>query len=175
MSVEFPEFNRFSSEYVASHPPTGDDKAVDAPVLGRQVRGVIEAIQCIEASTDLTHVELEVEDVTALCPITNQPDFYTLRIWYMPNGKCIETKSLKLYLMGFRAQGIFAEALVVKIARHIAQHAQPRMVRVTADQSTRGGIIIRPTCELIAQLNTSDEVLDYVNASDVAMEPHTHE
>ena len=60
-------------------------------------------------------VEMTSDELTAVCPITGQPDLYTATIDYEPAERCLESKSLKLYLMSYRDQGVFCEALAVKI------------------------------------------------------------
>jgi 7-cyano-7-deazaguanine reductase len=92
----------------------------------------------------VTHVELTSDELTAVCPITGQPDLYTATIAYEPGERCLESKSLKLYLMHFRDEGHFCEALAVKIRADVADAldlASDR-VRVTLVQKARGGITI---------------------------------
>jgi 7-cyano-7-deazaguanine reductase len=89
-------------------------------------------------------VELLSDELTAVCPITAQPDFYTATITYRPRAKCLESKSLKIYLSRFRDQGAFCEALAVQIRDDVAaalelEHAD---VNVTLVQKARGGITI---------------------------------
>ena len=89
-------------------------------------------------------VELLSDELTAVCPITAQPDFYTATITYRPRAKCLESKSLKIYLSRFRDQGAFCEALAVQIRDEVASaleldHAR---VHVTLRQKARGGITI---------------------------------
>ena len=89
-------------------------------------------------------VELTSDELTAVCPITAQPDFYTATITYRPRAKCLESKSLKIYLSRFRDQGAFCEALAVQIRDDVAaalelEHAD---VNVTLVQKARGGITI---------------------------------
>jgi len=89
-------------------------------------------------------VELTSDELTSVCPITGQPDFYVATIEYRPRGLCLESKSLKLYLSRFRDQGVFCEALAVRIRDDVAaalelDHAD---VRVTLRQKPRGGITI---------------------------------
>ena len=62
-------------------------------------------------------VELESDELTAMCPITGQPDLYTATIAYEPAALCLESKSLKIYLSRFRTEGAFCEALAVQIGR----------------------------------------------------------
>jgi 7-cyano-7-deazaguanine reductase len=79
-----------------------------------------------------------------MCPITNQPDMYVATIDYEPDALCIESKSLKLYLAGFRNEGAFCEALAVRIRDDAAAALElpAEKVRVTLRQKARGGITI---------------------------------
>ena len=89
-------------------------------------------------------VELESDELTAMCPITNQPDMYIATIDYEPDALCIESKSLKLYLASFRNEGAFCEALAVRIRDDAAQALAlpPEKVHITLRQKARGGITI---------------------------------
>ena len=89
-------------------------------------------------------VEMVSDELTAMCPITNQPDFYTARIEYRPRELCLESKSLKIYLSRFREQGAFCEALAVQIRDEVAVALalEPSDVRVSLRQKARGGITI---------------------------------
>ena len=89
-------------------------------------------------------VELVSDELTGLCPITNQPDFYTATIEYRPQELCLESKSLKIYLSRFRDQGAFCEALAVQIRDEVPPRSScPRgAVHVTLVQKARGGITI---------------------------------
>jgi 7-cyano-7-deazaguanine reductase len=89
-------------------------------------------------------VVMESDELTAVCPITNQPDFYVARIEYRPRELCLESKSLKIYLSQFRDQGAFCEALVVQIRDEVASALElgPAEVRVSLRQKARGGITI---------------------------------
>ena len=89
-------------------------------------------------------VELVSDELTAVCPITNQPDFYTARIEYRPQELCLESKSLKIYLSRFRDQGAFCEALAVQIRDEVATALalESKDVRVSLRQKARGGITI---------------------------------
>jgi 7-cyano-7-deazaguanine reductase len=92
----------------------------------------------------VTHVDMTSDELSAICPITSQPDFYTAKIEYKPGPLCLESKSLKLYLATYRNEGAFCEALAVKIRDDVAgvlQLAQDK-VRVTLIQKPRGGITI---------------------------------
>ena len=89
-------------------------------------------------------VELISDELTATCPITNQPDFYTARIEYRPRELCLESKSLKIYLSRFRDQGAFCEALAVQIRDEVsaALELETKDVHVSLRQKARGGITI---------------------------------
>jgi len=92
-------------------------------------------------------VSMTSDELTAVCPITGQPDFYTATIEYRPRERCLESKSLKLYLGRFREQGAFCEALAVQIrdeVAHVLGLEQPD-VHVTLVQKPRGGISITAT------------------------------
>jgi len=87
------------------------------------------------------------DELTAICPVTGQPDLYQATIEYRPGELCIESKSLKLYLSRFRNEGHFCEALAVKIRDDIADAVRlpHERVRVTLVQKARGGITITAT------------------------------
>jgi 7-cyano-7-deazaguanine reductase len=92
-------------------------------------------------------VEMTSDELTAICPVTSQPDFYVARIAYRPGGLCVESKSLKLYLARFRNEGVFAEALAVRIKDDVAAalEVDRDAVTVTLTQKARGGITITAT------------------------------
>ncbi len=82
-------------------------------------------------------------EFTALCPITGQPDFGRIEIRYVPDQKCLESKSLKLYLFAFRNQGTFHEAVVNRILTDVVKAICPRKAVVLGDFNARGGIALR--------------------------------
>jgi 7-cyano-7-deazaguanine reductase len=88
-------------------------------------------------------VEFTTNELTATCPITGQPDFYELKLSYRPEAYLIESKSLKLYLWGFRQRGIFAEDLAATLLADLAGACDPREMTVDLTQQVRGGIKIR--------------------------------
>jgi 7-cyano-7-deazaguanine reductase len=96
------------------------------------------------ANPGVSHVEMISDELTAVCPITGQPDFYVASIEYEPDGLCLESKSLKLYLARFRDEGAFCEALAVKIRDDVAEALElgTERVTVTLEQKARGGITI---------------------------------
>jgi len=95
----------------------------------------------------VSQVELTSDELTAVCPVTGQPDFYTATIEFRPQGLCLESKSLKLYLQRFRDEGHFCEALAVRIRDDVAEALAipPDSARVTLRQKARGGITIVAT------------------------------
>jgi 7-cyano-7-deazaguanine reductase len=95
----------------------------------------------------VTHVELTSDELTAVCPITGQPDLYVATIEFEPDALCLESKSLKLYLARFRNEGAFCEALAVRIRDDVAAalELEPDRVQVTLEQKARGGITITAT------------------------------
>ena len=90
-------------------------------------------------------VRFDCPEFTALCPVTGQPDFGRITIEYIPGARCIESKSLKLFLGSFRNQGTFAESIVNIIRDRIARACKPQRLIVAGEFSARGGISIRVT------------------------------
>jgi 7-cyano-7-deazaguanine reductase len=92
-------------------------------------------------------VEMTSDELTAVCPITGQPDMYVATIQYSPARRCLESKSLKLYLARYRSEGAFCEALAVRIRDDVAEALalDPSDVAVTLRQKARGGITIAAT------------------------------
>jgi 7-cyano-7-deazaguanine reductase len=95
----------------------------------------------------VSHVELTSDELVSVCPVTGQPDLYLASIEYSPTDRCLESKSLKLYLNGFRTEGHFCEALAVKIRDDVAEALglTAHDVTVTLEQKARGGITITAT------------------------------
>jgi 7-cyano-7-deazaguanine reductase len=89
-------------------------------------------------------VALLCNEFTTLCPVTGQPDYGRLRVEYVPGGLCVESKSLKLYLMRYRNEGTFHEACVNRVADDLCARLSPRYLRVYGDFNARGGIAIKP-------------------------------
>ena len=89
--------------------------------------------------TDYT-IRIEVPEFTCLCPKTGQPDFATILLEYVPEQRCVELKSLKLYIWSFRDEGAFHEAVTNQILKDLAAATEPRFMRVTARFNVRGGI-----------------------------------
>jgi 7-cyano-7-deazaguanine reductase len=95
----------------------------------------------------VSRVEMRSDELAAVCPVTGQPDFYVASIVYDAKERCLESKSLKLYLNGFRNEGCFCEALAVKIRDDVAEALglEADGVHVSLTQKARGGISITAT------------------------------
>jgi 7-cyano-7-deazaguanine reductase len=85
-------------------------------------------------------IEMICPEFTSVCPKTGQPDFGTLTFTYTPEKKCVELKSLKLYLQQFRNEGIFYENVTNRILDDLVAVLQPRRIKLVAEFSARGGI-----------------------------------
>jgi 7-cyano-7-deazaguanine reductase len=96
-------------------------------------------------------VQFECPEFTCLCPLTGQPDFATIRIRYTPHERCVELKSLKLYLWSYRDEGAFHERVVNQIADDLIGALSPRRLRVEGDFYVRGGIRTTVVVEHAAQ------------------------
>jgi 7-cyano-7-deazaguanine reductase len=79
-------------------------------------------------------------EFTAVCPMTGQPDFGTIRIRYVPDRSCVELKSLKLYLFSFRDRGIYYEDVTNVILDDLVKAVRPRQMTVEGIFNVRGGI-----------------------------------
>ena len=92
-----------------------------------------------EPGRDYT-IRMQIPEFTCLCPRTGQPDFATLDLEYVPDQRCVELKSLKLYIWSFRDRGAFHEAVTNEIADQLEAAVGPRFLRLTARFNVRGGI-----------------------------------
>ncbi|MEO0651362.1 MAG: preQ(1) synthase [Planctomycetota bacterium] len=85
-------------------------------------------------------IRFDCPEFTCVCPKTGQPDFATIRIEYTPDERCVELKSLKLYLWSYREVGAFHEAVTNQILDDLVAACAPRRMTVTGDFWVRGGI-----------------------------------
>lgn len=85
-------------------------------------------------------IHMQIPEFTCLCPKTGQPDFATLFLDYVADRKCVELKSLKLYIWSYRDQGAFHEAVTNRILDDLVAATAPRFMRLTAKFFVRGGI-----------------------------------
>jgi 7-cyano-7-deazaguanine reductase len=102
-------------------------------------RHILETFENQFPGRDYT-IEIVCPEFTSVCPKTAQPDFGTLTFTYVPDGKCVELKSLKLYLQQFRNQGIFYENVTNRILDDFVAVVEPRQVQLRAAFTARGGI-----------------------------------
>ena len=93
------------------------------------------------------HIRFETDDFTCLCPVTGQPDFARIEIDYVPDGLCVESKSLKFYLASYRDERAFNEAVTNRILDDFIKACSPHEAVVTAQFSARGGITLTVRAE----------------------------
>lgn len=118
----------------------------DLTLLGKAVQGTIGAdrLETFPAPK-VESVRFVTHEVTSFCPVTRQPDIYTVDIEYTPKDKCVESKSLKLYLGSFRDEGIFGEALAATVADDLFRIIEPEDITVKTIQQPRGGLQMTST------------------------------
>jgi 7-cyano-7-deazaguanine reductase len=92
-------------------------------------------------------IHMEIPEFTCLCPKTGQPDFATLILDYIADEKCIELKSLKLYIWSYRNEATFHEAVTNRIVDDLVAVLEPRYLRLTAKFYVRGGIFTNVVVE----------------------------
>jgi len=107
--------------------------------LATQFRDLLETFENQYPGRAYT-VEIVCPEFTSVCPRTGQPDFGTLSISYVPDRKCVELKSLKLYLQQFRNEGIFYEHATNRILDDLVTVIEPREMTIRAEFNPRGGI-----------------------------------
>ena len=93
------------------------------------------------------HIHMQIPEFTCLCPLTGQPDFAAITLDYIADRKCVELKSLKLYMWSFRDVGAFHEKVTNEILDDIVKAVAPRFARVTAKWYVRGGIFTNVVAE----------------------------
>ena len=91
-------------------------------------------------------IKIECPEFTSVCPETGHPDFGKLTFVYVPANKCVELKSLKLYLQRFRNEGIFYENVTNRILDDVAGIVEPHEMTLIAEWTPRGGISSTITC-----------------------------
>jgi len=92
-------------------------------------------------------INITLPEFTCLCPKTGQPDFAKLFLEYIPNDKCLELKSLKLYIWSFRDEGGFHEAITNNILDDLVKAANPKYMKLKAVFNVRGGVYTTVVCE----------------------------
>jgi 7-cyano-7-deazaguanine reductase len=90
---------------------------------------------------------MQIPEFSCLCPKTGQPDFATLYLDYIADKKCVELKSLKLYIWSFRDEGCFHEAVTNRILDDLVKATKPRFMRLRAEFFVRGGVFTNVVVE----------------------------
>lgn len=111
-----------------------------------QPRRDLETFDNPQPGRDYT-IRMRLPEFTCLCPKTGQPDFATLHLEYVPDRRCVELKSLKLYIWSFRDEGAFHEAVTNRILDDLVAATAPRFMRLVAEFNVRGGIDTRVIAE----------------------------
>lgn len=117
-------------------------------ILGEKVQGPRRQLDVFPLTTNVTAVTYRSDEVSSLCPVTGQPDWYEVEIYIHDTQVGIESKSLKLYLQSFRGDGQFCEAFADTIAKDVRQATQGGGVEVIVTQKPRGGISIVARAEV---------------------------
>jgi 7-cyano-7-deazaguanine reductase len=108
-------------------------------VTQQQFRDVLDTFENQNPQRDYT-IEIVCPEFTSVCPKTGQPDFGILTFTYIPDQRCVELKSLKVYLQQFRNEGIFYENVTNRIVDDLVAVLQPRTLQLVAAFTPRGGI-----------------------------------
>ena len=106
-----------------------------------------EGLEIFEAPRAGSLIEFRIPEFTCLCPVTGQPDFATLYIRYLPWKRCVESKSLKLYMWHFRDRGAFHEAVTEEICDALNDLLDPTWIQVVGVFGVRGGIYEKVSAE----------------------------
>jgi len=107
--------------------------------MSQQFRDLLETFPNQFPQREYT-IEIRCPEFTSVCPKTGQPDFGVLTFSYVPADRCVELKSLKLYLQQFRNEGIFYEHATNRILDDLVAAVQPRRMTLVAEFTPRGGI-----------------------------------
>ena len=118
--------------------------------MDETVRNVLETFDNQYPGREYT-IEIVCPEFTSVCPKTGQPDFGRLTISYVPDEKCVELKSLKLYLQQYRNEGIYYEHVTNRILDDLVAVVRPRRMTLTAGFTPRGGITTTVTATFIAE------------------------
>jgi 7-cyano-7-deazaguanine reductase len=113
--------------YTEEHAKSG----LDAP---------LPAIECWENQFPNYEIEIVIPEYTAICPKTGLPDFGTIYVSYVPDGLCLELKSVKEYINAYRNLGIFYENAINKILQDMVEACRPLSMRIRGEFTPRGGI-----------------------------------
>ncbi len=116
--------------------------------LGKPMNIPTKELDTFPAPEYVKVVKFTSDELTSFCPVTEQPDFNTVEIEYVPDKLCVESKSLKLYLWTFREERIFGEGLAGTIAKDIYDALAPISCKVTLIQNIRGGMQLTAVAEI---------------------------
>ena len=116
----------------------------------RDPRGILDAFDNPRPQRDY-EIKFVFPEFTSVCPVTGQPDFATITVRYIPDRKCVEMKSLKLYFFSYRNKGIFYEAVVNTILDDLVAVLKPRYMQVLGEFAVRGGTAGTVTAEYDAR------------------------
>jgi 7-cyano-7-deazaguanine reductase len=139
------------------HPGTGPEpegevmSAVDVPAAEQ-----LETFPNQYAGRAYT-IEIVCPEFTSVCPKTGQPDFGTITFTYTPAARCVELKTLKLYLQRYRSQGVFYEHVVNRLLDDFVAACRPVRCRVVGAFTPRGGITTTVTAVYEAAAEGSPE------------------
>jgi 7-cyano-7-deazaguanine reductase len=111
-------------------------------LLGVSVKQPVEHIQALPLhdAHKMKTVTFNITEFTAVCPVTNQPDYYDISIEINPGDFSIESKSLKLWLWQYRDKGIFCETITQEVLDEVVSIIRPVAATVSVTQASRGGI-----------------------------------
>ena len=115
--------------------------------LGKRVTGPVKKVDLVPWTQGEMLISLDCAEFTTVCPITGQPDFGGLLIEYVPGAHIIETKSLKLYLQGYRDRKGFNEQIVAAMLDDLFGQVKPKWMKITGMYNRRGGIGVTCECE----------------------------
>jgi 7-cyano-7-deazaguanine reductase len=114
-------------EYTDKHARSG----IDTP---------LPKIECFENQFSHYEITVSIPEYTSVCPKSGLPDFGTLTLRYIPDKRCIELKSLKMYILAYRNLGIFYENAVNRILRDFVKACKPRQAMIIGEFNVRGGM-----------------------------------
>src|SRR5437588_3960123 len=126
----------------STHPPAAlvhlGHRSVLTPAQIDRPRSILDTFDNPKPGRDY-EIKFVFGEFTSMCPVTGQPDFATITIAYVPDRRCVEMKSLKMYFLSYRKKGIFYEAVVNQILDDLVAVLQPRRMTVVGDFAVRGG------------------------------------
>ena len=109
-------------------------------------RGILDTFDNPRPERDY-EIKFVFPEFTSVCPVTSQPDFATITVRYVPDRRCVEMKSLKLYFFSYRNKGIFYEGVVNTILDDLVAVLQPRYMQIVGEFAVRGGTAGTVTAE----------------------------